>query len=235
MMPSGFNHAVPLAACTPVYGYPDVLTHPVYPVGPIQAPAAAADPIQQVQPAQDQQEARREDLPGQQEPGHEVEFSVTIQCKGRHVVPGWLDLYLNFLKARCVAGFGGLERGKKAENLHIQAMMRMIVTGPVNKKLIDLIRNQIKAAIGVKRADGSDCQVYVSAFAPGQSWTAMLGYCSKDMGKPHHADVRFNVTDEEINAGKAAWAAARISYEDDRLVLTKKSLFQALYASMYRL
>jgi hypothetical protein len=62
MMPAGLTHAVPLAACTPVYGYPDVLTHPVYPVGPIQAPAAAADPIQQVQPAQDQQEVRREDL-----------------------------------------------------------------------------------------------------------------------------------------------------------------------------
>jgi hypothetical protein len=88
------------------------------------------------------------------------------------------------LKARCVAGFGGLERGKKAENLHIQAMMRMIVTGPVNNKLINLIRNQIKAAIGVKRADGSDCQVYVTAFAPGQSWTAMLGYCSKDTLPP---------------------------------------------------
>jgi hypothetical protein len=110
----------------------------------------------------------------------------------------------------------------------------MIVTGPVNKKLIDLIRNQIKATIGVKRADGSGCHVYVTAFAPGQSWTAMLGYCSKDMGKPHYADARLNVTDDEIKAGKAAWATARISYEDDRLVLTKKSLFQALYASMYR-
>jgi hypothetical protein len=51
----------------------------------------------------------------------------------------------------------------------------------------------------------------------------MLGYCPKDMGKPHHADARFNVTDEKIKAGKAAWAAARISYEDDLLVLTKKS------------
>ena len=235
MMPSGLNHAVPLAACTRVYGYPDMLTYPVYPVDPVQAPAAAADPIEQVQPAQNQQEVRREDLPVQQEPGHEVEFSVTITCKGRHIVPGWIDLYLNFMKARCLAGFGGLERGKKEEHLHIQAMMRMIMTGPVNKKLIDLIHNQIKAAIGIKRGDGSGCQVHVNAFAPGQSWTPMLGYCSKDMGKPHHADVRFNVTDEEIKAGKAAWAAARISYEDDRLVLTKKSLFQALYASMYRL
>ena len=45
MMPAGLSHAVPLAACTPVYGYPELLTHPVYPVGPIQAPAAAADPF----------------------------------------------------------------------------------------------------------------------------------------------------------------------------------------------
>jgi hypothetical protein len=228
MMPSVLNHAVPLAPCARVYGYPDELTHPVYPVGPVQAPGAAADPIQQVQPAQNQQEARREDLPVQQEPGHEVEFSITIQCKGRHVVPGWLGLYLNFMKACCLAGFGGLERGKKEEHLHIQGMMRMIVTGPVNKKLIDLIRNQIKAAIGVKRADGSGCQVYVAAFAPGQSWTPMLGYCSKDMGKPHYDDAHFNVTDEETKAGKAAWAAARISYEDDRLVLTKKVIISSV-------
>ena len=126
MMPSGLNHAVPLAACTRVYGYPDLLTYPVYPVDPVQAPAAAADPIEQVQPAQNQQEARREDLPVQQEPGHEVEFSITIEVKGRHVVPGWLGLYLNFVKAKCVAGFGALERGKKEEHLHIQAMMKSL-------------------------------------------------------------------------------------------------------------
>ena len=60
----------------------------------------------------------------------------------------------------------------------------------------------------------------------------MLGYCTKDEGKPHYRMVRLNVTDEAIAAGKQAWATARLSYEDDRLVLTKKNLFQSVWASM---
>ena len=32
----------------------------------------------------------------------------------------------------------------------------------------------------------------------------MCGYCTKDMGKPHHRKVTHNVTDGQINAGSSS-------------------------------
>ena len=162
----------------------------------------------------------------------DVEFSIVIEAKGKNCIPGWLDMFKNFCVAQCSAGFGSLERGNKEQHLHVQAMCRIKMAGAVNVKMINLVRNMIKAALGIRRGDVSGCSVYVKAFAPGQDWLAMLGYCTKDMGKPHYRDVRFNVSEADIASGKTAWASARLSYDDDRLVLTKKSLFQALYASM---
>ena len=169
--------------------------------------------------------------PAVEEPGHDVEFSIIIEVKGSHVYPGWLDCYMSWLTARAKAGLGSLERGKKNEHLHIQAVARVRVRC-VDKSQINQLRKEIKAAIGVRHNDGSGCQVAIKAFAPGQTWSAMLGYCTKDEGKPHYRMVRLNVTDDAITAGKQAWATARLSYEDDRLVLTKKNIFQSVWASM---
>ena len=172
-------------------------------------------------------------LPPIPEPGADVEFSCMIEVKGSHVIPGWLDSFGAWMNAVCKAGLGSLEVGPREGHLHVQCIFRKRMIGVVGKKETDLLRNQMKAAIGVTRGDGSKCQIILKAFAPGQTWGAMLGYCTKDDGKhPNYSMVRLNVTDEAIAAGKLAWASARLSYEDDRLVLNKKNLFQALFTSL---
>ena len=103
--------------------------------------------------------------------------------------------------------------------------------GQAGKSELCLIRNQLKAAIGVRHGDGSGCSVFIKSFAPGQSWQSMLGYVNKDEGKPHYRRVTHNVTNAEIAAGKTSWAVCRLSYEEDRLILTKKNLMSALYTS----
>lgn len=161
--------------------------------------------------------------------GREVEFSITIVVNGGHVPPGWLDAFDSWMNVRCTAGIGALERGNKEQHLHIQAAARLRVQGPVGKPTINLLRNQIKSALGVRRNDGSGCKVEIKAFAPGQQWSLMLGYITKDEGKPHYRMVSLNVTREEIEAGKTRLASAKLSYEDDRIVLTKKNVFQAAW------
>ena len=171
--------------------------------------------------------------PAAPRPQQYVEFSITIGIKGKHAIPGWLQMFGNWLNARAAAGFGSLELGKKQGHLHIQAMARIAWDGlAVSQSQLLALRNQIKGALGVRRADGSGCTISIAPFAPGQSWQPMLGYVTKDEGKSHYACVRLNVTDAEIAAGKTAWATCRLSYEEDRLVLTKKNLFQALFASV---
>ena len=173
------------------------------------------------------------DLPAAPETQQYVEFSITIGIKGKHCIPGWIHMFGSWLLARAAAGFGSLEVGKKQEHLHIQAIARIAWDGlSVSPGQLIQLRNQIKGALGVRPRDGSGCTVAIAPFAPGQAWQPMLGYVTKDVGKPHYKFARHNVTDAEIDAGKTAWATCRLSYEEDRLVLTKKNMFQALFASM---
>ena len=62
-------------------------------------------------------------------------------------------------------------------------MCRLKIAGAVNVKQVNMVRNMIKAALGVRRGDSSGCTVYVKAFAPGQDWLAMLGYCREGHGQ----------------------------------------------------
>ena len=70
-------------------------------------------------------------------------------------------MFKNFCVAQCSAGFGSLERGNKQQHLHVQAMCRIKMAGAVNVKMINMVRNMIKAALGIRRGDQSGCAVYV--------------------------------------------------------------------------
>ena len=122
-----------------------------------------------------------------------MEFSITIGVKGKHCIPGWINMFGNWLIARAAAGFGSLEVGKKQEHLHIQAIARIAWDGlAVSAPQLNALRNQIKAALGVRRADGSGCTISIAPFAPGQTWQQMLGYVTKDEGKSHYRCARLN-------------------------------------------
>ena len=106
----------------------------------------------------------------------------------------------------------------------------MKLRGPIDRKFCDKIKKQIKQVCGIAHGSGFRTLMDVKAFAPGQTWPMMIGYCTKDFGQPHYRMVRKGVSDEEIAAGVAQWQSARLSYEDDKVVLTKKNLFQHLYS-----
>ena len=160
----------------------------------------------------------------------DVELSITLSLAAGHVLPAWLDFFGSWMQANCVAGLAALERGKKEQHLHIQGAVRMRLRGPIDKKFCDKIKKQIKQVCGIAHGSGFRTLMDVKAFAPGQTWPMMIGYCTKDFGQPHYRIVRKGVSDEEIAAGVAQWQSARLSYEDDKVVLTKKTLFQHVYS-----
>ena len=61
----------------------------------------------------------------------------------------------------------------------------------------------------------------------------MLGYIHKDQMLPHFKIVLHNINPNEIVKGIAEWQTAKLSYEDDKIMLTKANLFHRL--SSYRL
>ena len=61
----------------------------------------------------------------------------------------------------------------------------------------------------------------------------MLGYVHKDQGQPHFRVALHNIDNQEIVKGIAEWQAMKLSYEDDKIMITKANLFHRL--STYRL
>ena len=56
----------------------------------------------------------------------------------------------------------------------------------------------------------------------------MLGYIHKDQSLPHFRVVLHNINPNEIIKGIAEWQTAKLSYEDDKIMLTKANLFHRL-------
>lgn len=71
------------------------------------------------------------------------------------------------------------------------------------------------------------------AFVAWQTWVMMLGYIHKDQSQPHFKKVVHNIEPTEILRGIAEWQTAKLSYEDDKIMITKANLFHRL--STYRL
>lgn len=51
----------------------------------------------------------------------------------------------------------------------------------------------------------------------------MLGYLHKDMGQPHFKNYGHNIDADEIEQGIADWSAAKLSYEDGKIAITKQN------------
>ena len=51
----------------------------------------------------------------------------------------------------------------------------------------------------------------------------MLGYLHKDQGQPHFKNFGHNIDADEIAQGIADWSAAKLSYEDGKIAITKQN------------
>ena len=89
------------------------------------------------------------------------QFSLTISRLKDHIPRAWLDCMAEFAKQMLndddAAAFC-LERGGKAENLHIQAMMSL--RWRTDKAAVDYLKKLIKNALGIKYGDGMRWYVY---------------------------------------------------------------------------
>ena len=61
----------------------------------------------------------------------------------------------------------------------------------------------------------------------------MLGYLHKDQSQPHFRIRLHNINPSDVIRGVAEWQTAKLSYEDDKIMITKPNMFHRL--STYRL
>jgi hypothetical protein len=67
-------------------------------------------------------------------------------------------------------------------------------------------------------------------FADNQSFPEMIGYIMKDKGQPHFEEVRFNVSDEEVQAGIEAYGLVRNLYAEGKKEITKAGLLKVVFS-----
>ena len=161
----------------------------------------------------------------------EWDFSVTISAlPSGDIPPIWLQYFFGWLDAACLLGICSLERGKKDDNLHIQAAVRMRnPVAPTDSFLKQKVRQMKRVLVGMSS------KISFKEFGPGQFMELMVGYCMKDEGKPHFGSLCKNIPDDFKAHAKAAWNAVRRSYEDAFVVLCRKNFFQQVRSTKFGL
>ena len=56
----------------------------------------------------------------------------------------------------------------------------------------------------------------------------MLGYIHKDQSQPHFRIAKHNIDESDIVQGIAEWSSMKLSYEDDKIMITKANIFHRL-------
>jgi len=155
-----------------------------------------------------------------------IDISLTIVKRGDHVPFAWMSSLNEFLDSLGMRYYIAFERGGIAENLHIQAVITLNVETEKMKELI----KAIKDAIGVRHGDGQKCGVCCKPLVAGQTFERMLGYCAKDEGMPHFRSHSKDVTRQEIDRGKEEYGSMKLSYLDNKIMLTKSNLFNKMHS-----
>ena len=75
------------------------------------------------------------------------------------------------------------------------------------------------------------CRVVdLKPLGPGQTFVRMLGYIFKDRGLPHFRNVMFgDITQEMIEDGISQYQSLKLSFMDDKIVLSRNSIFPRTY------
>ena len=158
-----------------------------------------------------------------------IDFSLTISARGKHCPTAWYQSLKLWMAAATVLGGCALERGGKRGHLHIQAFFRKIVPN-VEKNTINRLKADIKTSLSILRGDPNKPAVDLKPFGPGQTVPKMTGYIHKDVGAPHFNVFMHNISQQEVQLGIDEWKSMRISYEDDKILITGVNFFQKLHA-----
>ena len=91
------------------------------------------------------------------------------------------------------------------------------------------MKNEMKAAMGVRWGDGSGALIYLKQLVEGQTVPRMIGYVRKDRNLSTFHNRNKGVTEDMIAAGIAEHQSLKLSYTDNKILITKSNMFQKAF------
>ena len=109
------------------------------------------------------------------------------------------------------------ERGGRQDWLHIQSTT--VGNHKTDAATYERIKKEIKAILNINHGSGTRVHICIKPYVAGQTYSRMIGYCTKDMGLSHFIMRRKNTTDEEIEAGKEEHTTLKLDYMEDKIAI----------------
>jgi hypothetical protein len=165
-------------------------------------------------------------------------FSLTITKTNADISRTALDIMDAWIQEHCLKGAIATEVGKRKFQLHLQAVIKMHY--PTTRVMIFKLSKEIKSQLPDKGKGHKvglltsstiiqALQIILKACAHGQTFAAMVGYVTKDAGKPHHDLRSHNLSPQELSIGKREHAALLTSIDDDKKVVNMRNLVNECY------
>ena len=151
--------------------------------------------------------------------------SLTISCVGGDLSEGILARVHAILSLYALKHFVCLERGEREQHLHLQGTF--VCRAQNDTTSSRRMGNMFRQEIPITTAD--NCRVSVRVLTGTQTFSMMLGYCSKDAAKAHYKERSANVTQDELAQGITEYAHVRHNYESERKSLKKTDIFTLAY------
>ena len=108
-------------------------------------------------------------------------FSLTISKVKGDVDSSLLDSVQAVLQSISTKFVLGLEVGVRAFNMHIQGVISLLM--PKTDIYVRELKAVIKQVLPMK---GRGFKIQIKPFSVGQTFSSMIGYCTKDQGKGHY-------------------------------------------------
>lgn len=91
----------------------------------------------------------------------------------------------------------GLEVGAKNYKQHVQGVVSILM--PKSQVYINVLRKMIRNCLPL---GGKSHKIQIKPLQPGQTFLSMIGYCTKDQGRPHYQFRSFNVSPQVTSWSK---------------------------------
>ena len=116
-------------------------------------------------------------------------YSLTISRGSLDIAYDTLDIIEKFLKKNTQKGGAATEVGARNHNLHIQSAFS--IHYPKTEDAQKTLAKHIRSLLPLQ---GKGYKVQCKPFSVGQTWEAMIGYITKDQGRPSYEIRTHNIT-----------------------------------------
>lgn len=152
------------------------------------------------------------------------DFSLTITKTCGDVAFHCLEIIFSFIKQYCLKGGVSTEVGHRANNLHLQAVVR--IQYPSTKVMEEPLRKFIKKLLPDA---GKSCKVQIKVIGVNQKFSAMVGYITKDETRPSYQIRTHYISPQELSEGRQDHMAMCTSYDDNKKLITMRNMVAEIF------